>query len=106
MVGHIEVKPPSKIMKQPMQLSIQKHMLEHANGIEDGRGGIVINYECRKFTCETDLIEKLESFASKYDYVYVAPYYGMDVKIALTKLGKIKTLDEYDENIITSFVES
>ena len=106
MAGHIEENPPSQIMKEPMQLSIHKHMLEHAGGIEGGRGGIIINYECEKFNCEEDLVEKLESYTLNYDYVYVAPYYGMDVKIALTKLGKIKTLETYDEDIITSFIES
>ena len=38
--------------------------------------------------------ENLESFATEYDYVYVAPFKGMDAKIAVTKLGKIDILEE------------
>jgi len=104
MQGHIEAIPGSHILKRPMALNIQKHMLEHIDGEEGVGGGTIINYDCKNFECEEGLIEKLEDFANKYDYVYVAPFKNMEVKIALTKLGRIETLDEYDERRIEIFV--
>lgn len=104
MQGHIERNPPSHTLKKPMDIPVQKHMLEHVDGIEGGRGGVIINYDCNNFDCESDLIENLESFATKYDYVYVAPFKNMAVKIALTKLGRIETLDSYDEIKIETFI--
>lgn len=103
--GHIESSPQSHILKKPMRIDIQKHMLEHADGVEGGRGGVIINYNCKDYVCEEGLVENLESFASQYDYVYVAPFKGMPVKIALTKLGRIQTLDEYNPETIKSFIE-
>ncbi|NQV92017.1 hypothetical protein HQ489_06095 [Candidatus Woesearchaeota archaeon] len=105
MQGHIEVNPPSHIMKIPMQLAIHKHMLEHADAVEGGRPGIIINYNCKDYSCDNDLIEKLEFFAQKYpEHVYVAPFKNMDAKIALTKLNQQKLLEEYNEQIIDEFV--
>ncbi len=103
--GHIESNPPSHILKKPMRLEIQKHMLEHVDGIEGGHVGVIINYNCEEYVCESDLIENLESFAGQYDYVYVAPFKKMEVKIALTKLGRIQTFEEYDAESIKQFIE-
>ncbi len=105
MKGHIESNPSSHILKNQMPISIQKHMLEHADGIEKGRGGIIINYDCKNFECEPGLIENLESFAGTYNYVYVTPFKNMPVKIALTKLGRIETLDNYNKEFIIDFIE-
>ena len=104
MEGHTEASPKSHILKSPMSISIQKHMLEHVDGEEGGRGGVIINYNCDDYTCEEGLIENLESFANKYDYVYVAPFKNMPIKIALTKLGQLEKLEEYDEQTIESFI--
>ncbi len=103
--GHIESKPPSHVLKEPMPITIQKHMLEHIDGVEGGRGGVIINYNCESYECESELIEKLEAFATRYNYVYVAPFKGMDAKIALTKFGKIDVLEEYEENRIKNLIE-
>lgn len=100
--GHIEASPASHVLKEPMPIAVQKHMLEHADG--EGRPGVVINYNCENFVCEPALITKLEGFAQRYDYVYVAPFTNMGVKIALTKLGKIETMDRYDEKLIEAFI--
>lgn len=103
--GHIEVNPPSHILKEPMDLRVQKHMLEHSDGI--GPPGIIINYNCIDFECEEDLILKLENFAKKYPLnVYVAPFKGMTTKIVLTKSGKLKKLNEFDEKIIEDFIKN
>ncbi len=106
LAGHIEVSPPSHVLKEPMELRIQKHMLEHIDGIEGARGGVVINYDCKNYFCEDDLILKLELFAEKYNYVYVAPFKNMKTQIALTKLNRIETLEEYDEEKINLFISS
>ncbi len=103
-IGHIEVNPPSHVLKEPMRIEVQKHMLEHMDGIEGGKPGVVINYNCKDYICEEDLIPKLEAFAETYDYVYVAPFKGMDAKIALTKLNKIEILENYDEDKIHIFI--
>ena len=102
---HIESNPSSHILKDSMPLAIQKHMLEHVDGVEGGKGGVIINYNCKDYQCEDSLIGKLESFATEYDYVYVAPFKGMDAKIAITKLGKIDVLEEYHEIRIKNFIE-
>ena len=105
MQWHVESNPVSHILKKPMSIAIQKHMLEHADGVEKGRGGVIINYNCKDYSCESDLIANLESFAVEYDYVYVAPFKGMDAKIALTKLRKIDVVEEYNETRIKDFIE-
>jgi len=102
MVGHIEENPISHVLKEPMPIAIQKHMLEHADGT--GRPGVIINYNCEDYSCESDLVENLEVFAGKYDYVYVAPFKNMDAKITLTKLNKIEVLEEFDEKRIENFI--
>jgi len=104
MEGHIEVNPPSHVMTEPMDIRVHKHMLEHADAIEGGRPGAIINYNCKDYDCEEGLIENLESFAERYDHVYVAPFKNMDAKIALTKLNRQEILEEYDEERIDVFV--
>ena len=104
MQGHIEVSPPSHVMREPMGDLIQKHMLEHSDGT--GPPGIIINYNCKQYNCEPGLIENLEAFADKYPAnVYVAPFPKMDAKIALTRLNKIQVLEEYNEQAIEGFIQ-
>jgi len=103
MQGHVEVSPDSHVLREPMPLAIQKHMLEHADGT--GPPGIIINYNCIDHNCESGLIEKLELFAEKYPAnVYVAPFPNMDAKIVLTRLNRIEVLEEYNEETIESFI--
>ncbi len=103
MQGHVEANPDSHISKEPMQLLVQKHMLEHSDGT--GPPGIIINYNCKDFECDPELIEKLEAFAIKYTAnVYVAPFKNMGAIIVLTKLGRLEILEEYDEEKINNFI--
>ena len=103
MQGHIEESPPSHILKEPMNILVQKHMLEHADGV--GSGGIIINYNCEDYDCEFDLIEKLEEFARIYtSNVYVAPFKNLDSKIVLTRQNGIEILEDYDEERINNFI--
>ena len=102
--GHIEENPPSHVLDEPMLITIQKHMLEHADG--EGPPGIVINYNCEDFSCPSDLKEKLTEIVNKYpEFVYLAPYPKMSKMIAITKLGKIQTFDSLDVDSIMSFIE-
>lgn len=104
MLGHVESSPLSHVLKEPMSIPIQKHMLEHVDGEEGAGGGVIINYNCKDYNCENSLVENLETFASYYNYVYVAPFKNMDAKIALTKLNQIEILDEYDKDKIHIFI--
>lgn len=104
MQGHVESSPSSHVLKEPMPISIQKHMLEHVDGQQGARGGVIINYNCNDYSCEEKLIENLESFGYEFDYVYVAPFKNMDAKIALTKLNRIEILENYDEERINDFI--
>ena len=102
--GHIEASPPGHILTQPMQLAIQKHMLEHADG--SGPPGVVINYNCVDFACEPGLLEQLVEIARGYPaFVYLAPYPRMDAKIALTRLGQLEVLEGFDEGRIQTFIK-
>jgi len=104
MAGHIEQNPPSHIIDEPMSLSVQKHMLEHSDG--KGQPGVIINYNCEDFGCESDLKEKLAEIANKYpEFVYVAPFPNMSKKIAITRMGKIQTFDNLDIEGLVSFIE-
>jgi len=104
MQGHTERIPSSHVLKEPMAIDIQKHMLEHIDGKNGVGGGIIINYDCKNYDCEAGLVEKLEAFAGKYSNVYVAPFKNMAVKIALTKLGRIETFEEFDAVKIETFI--
>lgn len=102
MQGHTEQSPPSHILDTPMAVTIQKHMLEHADG--DATPGIIIQYNCNKFDCEPDLIDKLTKLTKEYpENVYLAPN-KYDGKIILTKLNEREVLDEFDDKKIREFI--
>lgn len=103
MQGHTEDMPSAHTVDTPIPDSMQKHMLEHADG--RGKPGVIIQYNCQKYTCEPDLVTKLTELVKQYpDNVYLAPN-RYDGKIILTKLGKIQILDAFDEQMIKKFVE-
>jgi len=103
MKGHVEVSPDSHVLKEPISVAIQKHMLEHADGT--GSPGIIINYNCEDYSCEAGLVENLEAFSQIYpENVYIAPFENLGGKIVLTKLGRLEILEEYSENKIHLFI--
>lgn len=103
MQGHIEENPKTHIVDDPIPDNIQRHMLEHADG--KGKPGVIIQYNCKKYSCEPDLIQKLIDLVKQYpDNVYLSPS-GYDGKIILTKLGKSQILDSFDEKIIRNFIQ-
>ncbi len=105
MAGHMEQNPKSHILNNPMPESIQKHMLEHADGDGKKGEGIIIQYNCTKpYICEEGFVDKLKAVVKRYPKnVYLAPgnYSGV---IILTKLGKREILDSYDEQKIIDFI--
>ncbi len=102
MQGHIEESPKAHIVTEPIPDNIQRHMLEHADG--GGKPGIIIQYNCQKYICESDLIQKLTDLVKQYpDNVYLAPN-NYDGKIILTKEGKLEILDQFDEQKIKDFI--
>jgi hypothetical protein len=103
MEGHIEESPKAHISNTPIPEAIQRHMLEHADG--KGKPGIIIQYNCQKYACQADLVEKLTNLAKEYpDNIYLAPN-NYDGKIILTKEGKMETLDSFDEQKIKDFIK-
>ncbi len=103
MQGHIEENPKAHISDAPIPDAIQRHMLEHADG--KGKPGVLIQYNCNKYQCDSNLIPQLTALVEKYpDNVYLAPN-DYDGEIILTKLGKIKILDTFNEQAIKNFIE-
>jgi len=105
MAGHIEVVPDTKISGRPLDPRIHKHILEHVDGVDGSRGGIIINYDCKTYECSPDLVSKLQDFTISYEYVYVAPYKNMKSKIAVTKLNRQITFDDFDQEQIEQFLK-
>ena len=104
MQDHSEDVPRAHILTVPMPVAVQKHMLEHADG--KGRPGVIINYNCMKFRCPDGMVDRLTQIARGYpEFVYLTPYPEMDVRIAVTRLGKILTLEKLDEARIRAFIE-
>ncbi len=101
--GHTEDMPQSHITDQPIPDSMQRHLLEHADG--RGKPGVIIQYNCKKYSCEPDLIQKLTDLVKQYPAnVYLAPN-NYDAKIVLTKIGELKVLESFDEETIKKFAE-
>jgi len=100
---HTEVYPESHILTTPMDARVHAHMLEHADG--SGPPGVVINYNCKQFDCEPDLIGKLARIVEQYpENVYLAPYNNMSAKLILTRQGRQDILTGFDEQRIIDFI--
>lgn len=101
--GHIEQSPPSHVISEPIPESIQRHMLEHADG--EGPPGVLVQYNCKGFECSPDLVEKLTSLVKEYENrAYLAPN-DYDGKIILTRRGERRIVDEFAEDKIKDFIE-
>lgn len=116
---HLKYVAKWDIHSEPIPKELQVHNLED--------GGVIIQYNCPE-TCH-ELVTTLEAiFAryrqkanddvpehvrqknpylrSKYHHLVLAPYPGMDAKIALTAWQRIDTFDTYDEQRIVRFIEA
>ena len=74
---------------------------EQVHNLEDG--GVVVQYNCPDGCPE--LVEKLEAIARRYKLIVLAPYPGMEERIALTAWRRIDTFDEFDERRIVRFID-
>jgi hypothetical protein len=73
------------------------------HNLEDG--GVGIWYDCPD-GC-TELVSQLESVAERYhEGVLLAPYQGMDTRIALTAWNRIDRFDEFDEERLARFIRA
>lgn len=104
MQGHTEISPPSHIVTEKMDIRAHKHMLEHADG--DGPPGIIINYNCEDFECESDFIDKLSQIIEDFPAnVYLAPWPGMSAQLVITAEGRQEVLDGFNEQKIIDFIK-
>lgn len=83
------------VYTEPVSKELQVHNLED--------GGVVVQYSCQD--CP-DLVKQLTTIAERYDHVILAPYPGLDRKIALTAWGRIEKFDEFDEARIVKFIKA
>ena len=82
---------------EPITNELQVHNLEE--------GGVLVQYHCPQ-QCP-DLVAKLRAVVLRYDtQLILAPYPGMDTRIALTAWSRIDKLDQFDENRIVRFIEA
>ena len=69
-------------------------------------GGMLVEYNCEDYQCGPDLVDRLTEIVQAYPpQVYMAPYPGMDAKIALAAPGTLLTLDTLDEDKIREFID-
>ena len=92
---HVATLVPWGVHKSPIPNERQVHNLED--------GGVLVQYSCLDCTA---LIAQLEALASRHENVIVAPYPGMSHRIALTAWGRMQTLDAFDEDLITAFIDA
>ena len=83
------------VYTEPVPREMQVHNLED--------GGVVIQHSCQD--CP-ELVKQLTAIAERYDHVILAPYPGLDQKIALTAWGRIDKFNEFDEARIVTFIKA
>ena len=85
------------IHTQPIPDELLVHNLED--------GGVGIWYDCPAGCPE--LVKQLESIAQRYhEGVLLAPYPGMDTRIALTAWNRIDRFHEFDEERVVRFIRA
>ena len=101
--NHSESLPPQQINTVPIPRPIQEHVMEH---IGDGNPpGVLVQYNCQDYTCAPDLVQQLTDIVRSYPpSVFLAPYPGMDAKIALAAPGELEVLDKVDADTINKFI--
>lgn len=101
--SHLEQYPPQQINLQPIPRLIQEHIMERGGSHPDG--GMLIQYNCLDYECDPTLPDDLAAIVSEFpSQVYLAPYPGMDAKIALAAPGTLEILEQFDEGLIREFI--
>lgn len=94
---HLPVIARWGVHPEPISNELQVHNLEE--------GGVLVQYNCPQ-GCP-DLLSKLRAIVLRYDtQVILAPYPGMDSRIALTAWSRIDRFDEFDEKRIVRFIQA
>ena len=102
-IAHSESLPTGQINAAPIPRLVQEHVMERNAG--HPRGSMLVQYNCAKYQCEPDLVERLTEIVRDYPpYVYLAPYPTMDARIALAAPGRLLTLETLDEGKIREFI--
>jgi len=102
--AHRETLPTQQINRQPIHRLVQEHVMERDAGHE--RGSMLVQYNCRKYRCGEDLVDRLTDVVLSYPpQVYLAPYPTMDAKIALAAPGELLLLDAFEEDKIRKFID-
>ncbi len=102
--SHLETLPVRQINLVPIPRREQEHVMERDAGHE--RGSMLVQYNCRRYECGEDLVDRLTEVVSSYPpQVYLAPYPTMDAKIALAAPGKLLLLDAFEEDKIRGFID-
>jgi hypothetical protein len=92
---HLNYIAPWGIHESPVQKELQVHNLED--------GGVMVQYNC---DCP-ELVAKLRAIVERYStQVILAPYPGMDRRIALTAWARIDKFDEFDEQRVVRFIKA
>jgi hypothetical protein len=95
--SHYTTIAPWGVHDEPIPNELQVHNLED--------GGVLVQYNCPE-ECP-GLVGQLTALVRQYpEGVILAPYPGMEARIALTAWGRIDTLQELDENRILRFIRA
>lgn len=101
--AHSELLPPQQVNARPIDRLVQEHVMERNATHPDGQ--MLVQYNCEDYECEDGLEQSLEEIVTRFPRtVYLAPYPGMDAKIALAAPGRLETLDSLDEDRIVKFI--
>ncbi len=94
---HYDSKARDGIHTEPIPDELQVHNLED--------GGVMIQYDCPD-GCN-GLVARLAEVVSGYSSgVILAPYAGMENRIASTAWGRIDRLDDFNEERIVAFIDA
>lgn len=103
--GHLESLPPAQVNFRPIDPLIQQHVMER--NATHPVGQMLVQYNCEDYECEPGLESALEDIVTRFPpTVYLAPYPGMDAKIALAAPGRLEILDDLDEDLIVEFIRA
>ena len=81
---------------QPLPDEVLVHNLEH--------GGIGAHYNCPEGCA--DLVDRIAAAVRGRGKIIMAPYPGMESRIALTAWNYLDTFEEFDEERIVAFIEA